>query len=407
MKKVICVICVAMLILLAGCQTEPAGTLPSGDTAPTGTTAQPTEELTESTEPTEPAAVIPPAPPENPGSSLIAYDPDRQIYIASENIYMDYYLGITGIAPVIIEVYTKEYIDPETVGVKLPEDSPFRFSVWPEMVTRNTTYVADSEPETWYAMPYHVYYTYRGGDPAMLDNDPQLLREFQALKSEDLPEFYRFAVRLYLDVEEIDQPVTLEKVDITIADEVYEAKLGRIRVFPREALPTDAQEIVIGKEQTSDTVQLYNDGIIPLTVYIPRHRISEDITLTGLRMADEESEVLGVSVIVSSAEGESERKWDAKTPMQLKKGEWIHFRVIVRNELSEKLLSRLYLHSLLEYTRDGSAETVCLATAHWCYLPTNPYENNAIIFDGVDMEPYYREYFYEHNFQVINEYREK
>ena len=411
MRKLAYLLCAAMLLgLLAGCQAEPVDTLPSGDTIPTGTTAQPTMELTEpteSTEPAEPVAVIPPVPPENPGNSLIAYDPDRELYIANENIYMDYYLGVTAVPPIIVEIYAKEYIDPDMVGVDFPEGSPFRYSVWSENVTRDTTYVADREPESWYAMPYHVYYAYRGEDPAAFDSNTQCMLEFQALKSEDIPEFYRVAVRLYPEAGLIDQPVTLEKVDITVDGKVYETKLGRIRVFPGEELPTDAQETVIGKEQSTDTVTLYNDGIIPLTVYIPQHRVSEDITLTGLRMADEDSEVLSVSVIESSAEGEMVTKWDGKTPLQLKKGQWIHFWVIIRNDFSENLLSRLYLQSLLEYTKDGSGETVCIATAHWCYPPTNPHENYAIIFDGVDMEPYYRDYFYKHNFQVINEYRDK
>ena len=163
MKKLIWLVCLSMLLgLLAGCQAEPAGTQPSGGMATTGT-AEPTgTTVPQVTEPVD----IRPLPPENPGNSLIEYDPDRQIYIASENVYMDYYEGISGFLHFNFGIYSRQPLDPDEIAVTFPADLPF-----PVTVKDDTVRVYDSTPEERKPeivlnngsgtssdnLPYHVY----------------------------------------------------------------------------------------------------------------------------------------------------------------------------------------------------------------------------------------------------------
>ena len=65
-------------------------------------------------------------------------------------------------------------------------------------------------------------------------------RDFALLKEEDLPEFYVYSVRIDLiNIESLEKEVELEKMDVTIGDEVYEAKLGRVRLLPADSFPAD------------------------------------------------------------------------------------------------------------------------------------------------------------------------
>ena len=73
MKTFAWILCVTLLLgLFTGCQTEPAGTQPSGGDVPTGNTQTTGTTVPQVTEPVDTRLL----PPENPGNSLIEYDPD-------------------------------------------------------------------------------------------------------------------------------------------------------------------------------------------------------------------------------------------------------------------------------------------------------------------------------------------
>ena len=68
MKKLIWLVCLSMLLgLLAGCQTEPAGTQPSGGMATTGTAESTGTTVPQVTEPVD----IRPLPPKNRREALL------------------------------------------------------------------------------------------------------------------------------------------------------------------------------------------------------------------------------------------------------------------------------------------------------------------------------------------------
>ena len=449
MKKAVYLICAAMLLsLLAGCQTVPAGTQPTGDTATTGT-AEPTgTTVPQVTEPVD----IRPLPPKNPGNSLIDYDPDRQIYIASENVYMDYYEDISGFLHFNFSIYSRQPLDPDEISVTFPADLPF-----PVTVKDDTVRVYDSTPEERKPeivlndgsgtssdnLPYHVYLAYRGetfeegeavsavdliggryevedsrgnivsaadvlaGKYELKEGEEieQRYRDFASLTGDDLPQFYVYKIDVMLyGITELQETVVLDRLEITIGDEVYEAKLGCVRLLPKEAFPTEAR-VVSDRTFYTNTIQLYNDGIFSVRA-LSIEEAQEDITITGLRIAEEATRILDINVSMNSGGQYMEMKWDGVSPIYLYKGDSIMIDVIVKNEHAGKLLNYLVNHTIVEYT-DSSNEQLCAVTTQVSILERNEFEHYAIIFDGLDLEPYYRNYFYKHFFQWVDEYRDK
>ena len=338
--------------------------------------------------------------PENPGNSLIHYDPDRQIYIASENIYMDYYVGITQIPNILIDIYSKAYIDPAKISVAFPVDLPFEVYISQNEVLHQPGSMSIHETNT-KTLPYYVYSAYRGAD------DDRIKEDFLALKPEDMPEFYCYTIRVALsNILELDAPVTLEKMEIILEDEVYEAKFGQVRLFPKEMFPTDAQSVISGSGAYGNGVQLYNDGVVRLHV-LDWESVPEDITITGLRMLNEEAEILDATVWRKYVTTSHESKWDDEIPIHIKKGEHVRIVVMVKNEQTEKLLNQVHLQTIVEFTKDATGEKVCYVDTYLGGSDRNYHEHYAIIFEGLDLEPYYKETLYKYKFWWINKYLDK
>ena len=341
-----------------------------------------------------------PQTPENPVNSLIHYDPDRQIYIASENIYMDYYVGITQIPNILIDIYSKEYIDPAKISVAFPVGLPFEVYISQNEVLHQPGSMSIHETNT-KTLPYYVYSAYRGAD-----ND-RIKEDFLALKPEDMPEFYCYTIRVALsNILELDAPVTLEKMEIILEDKAYEAKFGQVRLFPKEMFPTDAQSVISGSGAYGNGVQLYNDGVVRLHV-LDWESVPEDITITGLRMLNEEAEILDATVWMKYVATSHESKWDDEIPIRIKKGEHVRIVVMVKNEQTEKLLNQVHLQTIVEFTKDATGEKVCYVDTYLGGSDRNYHEHYAIIFEGLDLEPYYKETLYKYKFWWINKYLDK
>ena len=385
MRKLAYLLCAAMLLgHLAGCSQAP-----TDETVPQATET----------------ADIRPLPSQRPDSKLIDYDPNRQIYINSENIYVDFYIGVTNCPNFNIEIYSKEPVDPADISIAFPVDIPFAINIDEIKIPRKTEYKARTGEI--FAMPYHVYYAYRGGNFAEFETNTRMEADFQSLSSEDVPEFYLYCISVaFVNILELDAPVTVEKADITFGGQAYEAKFGRVRIFPKEAFPSEAQTVTRGKGFWGNTVQLYNDGLVRLNA-LEMENVPENMTITGLWMLDEVSEILDADVVVISGKRTVEMKWDGKTPIYLQKGDEIWINVTIKNELTAELLNSVHLQAAVEYTREATGETVCWVTTALGTAERHPYEYYAIIFDGVSMESYYRNCFYKKNFTWMNDYTVK
>ena len=433
------VMSVILSVVLAGCLlVDPVKT----DTKPT----VPTEPAGTSPQQAEGTVDIRPLPPKNPGNSLIDYDPNRTIYIGSEHVYMDFYPGITRIPSFCFYIFSRQPLNPEEISVALPVDLPFVVYVdYQDYVQRKTDARIQMEGSGAFGgMPYYLYLAYRGEtfvqgiDTSAVDLDSGMYqvedadgnmvpatdvlagfsklkegkeiepryREFALLKEEDLPEFYVYSVTVgLLNIESLEKEVELEKLDLTIGDEVYEAKLGRVRLLPADSFPVDCP-IDRVKGKTTNGCLLYNDGVSYLSGVFEMENAPEDITLTGLYTAEEDSRVLSIRVNLTSGGQSVEMQWDGKTPIPVYKGDSVSISAVIKNPHTAKLLNYVMCHTIVEYVNSDN-EKVCRVDTQVGRGSENLYEYYAIIFDGVDMEPYYENYIYRYWYQDVNAFRGK
>ena len=429
LKKLLLCICLSILLVMAaGCQAEKVDSPQIRNTG------------------------IRPLPPEDPGSSLMEYDPDRQVYIGSENVYMDHYMGITGAPYLDIPVYAKSplgeqdeygYLTNATVELLWDQfmvlfyGEQYSCQVTRIAVPHKTEFMAgeDDAPES--VMPYYVYQAYRGGDAYALADarvnyvpregvtDP-LRADFEALTAEDLPEFYVYNIRIqFLDMPEPDEgsPWVLEKLKLTVDGKTYEGTFGGVRLFNRADCP-DPKTVRTLPEYadtyTGSFSELYSDGIVKVLriPVINRLDIEKDCTkeyapdleynyawIDGVWTLDEGSKVLAAYATVRDQDGQCYtftvgdlENFDSVWP-----GESLYVDVVLENKHADKLLSNNHFqivvswcHYALYPSPDGPVSGGCAHLDTYTVVSTtntNHYENYAIIFDGVDMEPYYDYYF--------------
>ena len=61
----------------------------------------------------------------------------------------------------------------------------------------------------------------------------------------------------------------------------------------------------------------------------------------------------------------------------------------------------------MEFTKDATGEKVCYVDTYLGGSDRNYHEHYAIIFEGLDLEPYYKETLYKYKFWWINKYLDK
>lgn len=411
MRKMIWCLCLALLLgMLAGCQTESSDpTQATAGTRNTDTAPLPTQTGPLSTEPTE-----------EPTRHLIDYDPDRQIFFNSEAIFLDCYVGV-GVPYFTMPIYSKTYIDPADISVSFPVDAPIGVEVTQVMgIEGKTEFTAteDDLPEN--VMPYYVYAAYRGEDVQALaaarmageidwSASEPLRAEFEALTAADLPEFYVYHIRV--DLSQVPAPEkntawTLEKMEITINGETYEAKLGRVRLYNVEDFEYRGNTVESPENccvYTENLSELYGDGIVklPRVCVIDRVKMNYGV-LTAVWMLEEDSRILSVRVVIRDVNGKYRTAGvSASDPEIFYGGESVFVDVIVKNEHAEKLLNSIQYQLVVEtyesyYNEewyDEPNDTACKVFTFISSMNTAHYENYAVIFDGVNMEPYYNYYF--------------
>ena len=356
---------------------------------------------------------------QNPGNSLINYDPDRQIFFNSEAVFLDCYVGLS-VSWFTMPIYSKNYIDTADISVTFPVDVPVGVEITQVQGIEGKTEFTASEgdlPEN--IMRFYVYAAYRGGELASMAeaktvnnihfgvHDP-LRMEYESLAASDLPRFYVYNIRV--DLSEVPAPPektnwTLEKMDITIQGQTYEAKLGRVRLYNLEDFQWRANwgsPREIGGVYEENVSELYSSGIVKLPpIRVIDHFERDYYHITAVWLIGEDSEVLDMELVIKDNAG---RYRPADVHDCVDEGETAYLYVTLRNEHAEELLSSIQYQLVVEtYGSDylgyngepleREAVNACKIYTFTSGTNTTHYENYAIIFDGVDMEPYYDYYF--------------
>lgn len=364
----------------------------------------------------------------SPGNSLIEYDPDREVYIYCGNInstcYFEEYNCLLNFL-----IVSKKQVATESIRVEIQSRNSYEIVRLTEIKDlRDTQYNVNSSGNTLDQnhLPYYVFQNYYGTDFTLLaklweltqnppeagseeekeaekltgGKDPaQLLRElknaaqssYTSLKSDDVREFYVYSVTIQFTGETEE---TIEEMDVSIGNQCYHQEIGSLHLIPGAApknYPFVDEVYMDSLPMQSWAVNLYGEGYGNFWAFT--FQATDDITLTDFYFLDTISEVLNIEMKVTADGQTITSSWDGKSPVYLYTGDEVTLTVAMRNPNMAGLHFDTNLYYELDMVVNG--ETYCLTNyVQMTSLFMNYHELYAIVFDGLDMEAYYRDYYY-------------
>lgn len=425
------IFCSVLLVPFCGCQKEsddPQQT--QGTQATQQTQADPSDII--QTEATEVLYDIAPTAPACPGNSLIAFDPNRELYFSCENIYVDFYDDTTLCRGISFDVLSKEKLDPSKIHLIVPIETPHEFRVMeigPEEFCVTETMAENIDGRICFPFPYYLYQCYRGTDftsimqkkkeydafnaslleqttytkeafekADQLEKELSDLRDaelaaYSALQAEDIPEFYQYTCSLNF-LEGFDKYEAFTQWELVIDETVYTCQIGKVTLNPgAPKLKAEIAPMVGMADFLARFYYLYSDGLLHARAF--DFTAEKDMTLTGIEYLTDRGEPREIIVTIQGEGISSEFVWDGEEPVYIRAGESVLIRNIFYSPLVENLSYTFTMPIALYFkTEEGTFSTVSDimyqegltngAGAHSLY---------AIVFQGLDMESYYRDYY--------------
>lgn len=411
---IVYLIVICLFTMICGCGTQQAPTNPPE-----------TQRISEpETSPTVQGGIPMPA---EPGNSVVEYDPDREIYIHCDNINKTCYFGDVN-CYFSFEILSNKPLDPESIQIQIPSQNDYSvIAVIPVENLQDTQYNTSENTDSGELnyLPYYVYQCYRGTDfsrvaqlwkfavnppaegteEAVRMNDltggkdayevyQQLLNaeveSYIGLNSEDVREFYVYIVEVQFEgeTEEI-----IETMDVTIGGEVYHQDLGSLHLMPGN-MPMNhpwADVYIDTISVMAITTNLYGEGHGQFEAFT--FTATSDVTLTDFYFTDGATELLNIELTITSAGNTMTTSWDGDSPVYLYPDDEVRIYVYVRNPY----MAGLHYDTNLFYELDMVQSEETYALVNCVQVPSqwmNYHELYAIVFDGLDLESYYRDYYY-------------
>ena len=338
----------------------------------------------------------------NPGSSLITYDPDRQIYIACENVYLDMYRDSVHSSQILIQIISKNPLNAEEISVSIPIESEYKFMCADISDFYGSLQQKDVGNDNQISMfPYYLFQIYAGTDWKELGEVGKtdilaldslrkaLASEWAALKETDIPFFYAYTCAIYFPssgkVEE-----SFQGIDFNIGGQTYHLDIGQVNIhasniplkYPDDAESLDDRKYVMLRDTWSDGRQ---EVKLSFTA-------SEEMTITGLWLLHNEmlKDIL-MNVSVTTGGMSYSATWDENEPIYLFAGDSVHVSVSFTDSRLTNLSACTSYYLALEYeTKDGA---YCKIAEKYVHKDPNLHELYAIVFKGLDVESYYKDYY--------------
>lgn len=423
MRKLSIILAAAMLLsALAGC------TVPAETTHPAETGENPSASVNNtggSAATTVPVEPVIPSTPENPGNTLVDYDPERDIYFFSDAHNFTIYQKYGGFTAYMMYIVSKNELDLESMELSIPVEATYavkKRQMQLESVTNGTPRSTQ--------FPYWLYQCYMGKDFAKLRELDQTAAALSAavetgectpeeaaaaydayvaysdaeweaygkLTEADLPQFYVYHIGA-----DFNGGITAEEVfnqvELTVGGEKYTLPVGECRLGQGVTLPAEldwyrgdytyATHGILG---SGNAPTPYNDGLHRVSSYFS-FTVKENMTVTDLVLENPNQKLEKVWINMVTYDGLSYiGEWDLSEPLELYEGDRITFDIAYREEGLEDLSYHTSVWGFLIYECDEG--TFCKLSE--CNISTdmNYYEMYAIIFDGLDLEGYYRDYYY-------------
>lgn len=360
-----------------------------------------------------------------PGNTLVDYDANRQIYILCENVYSDVYLeSYAGVLNFYI--FTRERIEKEKITVTIPVRNSYEIFISDSVdcrLTQAMIHIQGRDVEqngSVNAFPYYLYQCYKDVDIEMIGalaadtlhdtKDPEYsadwknllnvdIESFRNLGKEQIPEFYAYQIYAVIHAGSDKVPETFESIEVTIEDRSYTKKIGQVNLhagkIPTHVSIGSLQDAVVQQFYThavGTTQQMYSDGIG--YEYLLEFSAPENLTLSELRILDKYTEVLDIELTLTKQDSTSTTFcWDGKSPVQVLKGQKLGLTLYYRNANMANLWYTAEMCVEVDYAM--GSETACVFLRRTLYpIGINLHEAYAVIFAGLDMESYYRHFYY-------------
>lgn len=450
MKKLICyfMTCALILSILACCTVNepstpnPTTTMPQGST--TGTAP---EEMSF----TPPAMELMPVAEREKTGALVDYDPDRELYILTGQNDTIYYLGENCLTHYSFSIMSKKPLDTNSISVDLEIEHPYWITVG-EVELEGIAECKDDAPPSKCSgdqFPYELYQCYQGKDfrklaeleweldywrkvmskcyslqdkemmtqeevdiykakyeaakAAYLTYRNAELEDYRTLKKAELPTFYVYYVFIQFDTVKDTSAIpdeVITELAVTIGDRVYHQQIGRIMLMSGEREVMGRVDWRNNGENVDDGILgqsvgplPYNDGLHVVAGYfhivVDRYK-----TLTNLVLSNPAHRLEAVWIKLRPEGGKwSSYKWDLSEPFELYPGDEVQISIIYSDDYLDSFVGyTTKLDGYLEYESDGETwykVCNCLVSESMNY-----YALYAMIFDGIDIESYYWDYYY-------------
>lgn len=350
----------------------------------------------------------------DPGNSLVPYEEGRQIYIGCENTQLDICFGETANITWGVTILSKEPIDTESFQILIPIRNQYQTYIIPWEYPRMTSYMMGSsdEADTVRTFSYDLYTVYCGLDYSevramyeQFDADShwnseetarynekinEYLLPFQALTEADLPMFYYYEASVVFDISE---PFTesFSEVDFVINGRTYHRQIGQINLIDG-SLPYDYPIGGWGKIFISQPSNIYGDDI-GRTNWLYDFVAEEDMTISNFKVLGDHTEILDLYMKITSGENTTDFYWDGRSPIHVYAGDQVQLNFTYRRPGLSNLHYNMQIYTEMDCILDGETKA-WVAEINLVPNTYDPYLLYAIIFDGLDMESYFRDYYY-------------
>lgn len=385
MKKYLCLfLCACLLLpLLAGCQndgemttTQPTGTQPSVLVPPTT--------LTEGSEPEDNIL---------DGYNIPTIDKNYWELLC-ENCDMTFYLDSSGQGFVGFYLLSTRDLEGETISITTDIGGKTEYLI-PKAIT-------DS-----FAFPMTVFLAYQNVDWESLANDPaaeeEKVKKWEVIYAQllpTLPKLYVYNVAWTFDELGVERnnPTPIQQIRLLTVSINGQEKTYNPGTFIFAAGKYNVNATYLGGlsnnffGSSEYPVDPSANGVVKLPEW--SIRVKKDVVLESISVVDCEAiEVIKCELAIRTPQGDVfSFLWDANSSVEIDEGSEITLKVTLADPcVAGKLIGNIMRYVVLNYTSDGESYGAVI-TMH-CRIAASPHDIYALKIDGVDMIPYYVDYY--------------
>lgn len=451
MKRMICyfLACAAILALIAGCVPDgPGESAPNVQGSVPSQNTQNTQgsQGSDFTVPTYELETLPTAD-RDPVGTVPGVDVEQEIYILTGTNNITYAIKRAN-NDFGFYIYAKNPIKTSSISVSVPISHRYSVEVREvELKGISDVGVVNRMNERFYSdseFSYPLYLAYMGKDfwkLAELENKRKQLREFTsgyeqmhlngeitdeeydllmqpfwdavqeheaylnaewedylALMKKDLPKFYVYYVGIYFSRGELKEEESFTEIEVTIGDRVYVQDVGEISLIWDWELPApldwaNADNATDGIMGGANSPAVYCDGVHYIDTYFHFEADTYKM-LQKVEMLNPAQQIDRVWLLIRPKDGaQFVEEWDMSEPYEVYPGDDVTVYVTYRDESLKNPGYQTMTDAYLLYTTDG--ESYCKFSHSQISIRPQHYLWYAILFDGIDVESYYWDYYYQ------------